>query len=384
MDNLLKSVFDLPDVSFIDNDGIQDMMERLVKNYETKYKEETGQTISLSKADPIRILLYAVALDLYQVEQYVDRAGKQDLLKYSYGAFLDNLAANRGVKRMQPSAAQTTIRFTLSETKNYVVGIPAGTRVTNGNGLYFETEKYAEIKPGSSYADVEAVCTITGVQGNEALPGQINILSDPLPYIKSVSNITTSEGGAELESDESLAERVYLAPSKYSVAGPEDAYIYWARTYNAAIGSVRPTSPEAGEAVIYVLMRDGTMPGTEILTGLQEYLSQNQIRPMTDNVSVKAPEAVSFDINIKYFINQSSAAASASIQREVERAISEYISWQTTVIGRDINPDELCERIKAAGAKRVEITAPTFTVVGDESVAQLSEKTAIYGGLEND
>ena len=41
MDNLLKSVFDLPDVSFIDNDSLEAMMERLVSNYEKRYQEVT-------------------------------------------------------------------------------------------------------------------------------------------------------------------------------------------------------------------------------------------------------------------------------------------------------------------------------------------------------
>ncbi len=114
MDNLLKSVFDLPDVSFIENDTLDAMMQRLVSNYEKRYKEVTGQTVSLGAADVNRVQLYAIALDLFQIEQYVDRAGKQDLLKYSYGEFLDNLAGNRRVTRQQASAARTTIRFTLS------------------------------------------------------------------------------------------------------------------------------------------------------------------------------------------------------------------------------------------------------------------------------
>jgi hypothetical protein len=81
----LQSVFDLPDVSFTDNDTLKAMQTRLIANYEARYKELTGKEISLAPADPMRILLYAVALDLYQIEQYVERAGKQDLLKYSYG-----------------------------------------------------------------------------------------------------------------------------------------------------------------------------------------------------------------------------------------------------------------------------------------------------------
>ncbi|MCX4373690.1 MAG: phage tail protein, partial [Dysosmobacter sp.] len=95
MDNLLKSVFDLPDVSFIENDTLDAMMQRLVANYEKRYKEVTGKAVSLGAADPNRVQLYAIALDLFQIEQYVDRAGKQDLLKYSYGEFLDSLAGNR-------------------------------------------------------------------------------------------------------------------------------------------------------------------------------------------------------------------------------------------------------------------------------------------------
>ena len=96
MPDTLQSVFDLPEVSFIDNDTVDAMMNRMVSNFEKKYKEVTGKSRSLAPADPMRILIYSVALDLYQLEMYTDRAGKQDLLKYSYGEFLDNLGGNRG------------------------------------------------------------------------------------------------------------------------------------------------------------------------------------------------------------------------------------------------------------------------------------------------
>ena len=74
MSDLLKSVFDLPDVSFIGNDTLEAMMQRLVTNYEKRYEEITGTAISLAAGDPIRVLLYAAALDLFQTEEYGDRA----------------------------------------------------------------------------------------------------------------------------------------------------------------------------------------------------------------------------------------------------------------------------------------------------------------------
>ena len=384
MSELLKSLENLPDVSFIDNDSLSGMIERMTANYEKRYQELTGKNVSLGAADPMRILIHAVALDLFQIEQYVDRAGKQDLLKYSYGEFLDNLAGNRGVTRKQPAAARTTLRFTLSETRAYAVSVPAGTRATNGDGVYFRTREYGEIPAGQTFADIEAVCTTEGVEGNNFLPGQINILVDPLPYVSGVANTAVTDGGAALETDESLAERVYLAPASYSVAGPGDAYAYWAKTYNAGVGSVKAVSPRPGEVSVYLLMADGSFPGTEIIQGLQEYLSESQIRPLTDHVSVLAPAAVEFSVSMTYYINRSQASAVLNIQQAVESAVESYLLWQQSEIGRDINPDALIQRVIAAGAKRVALTTPAFAVVEDVQAARCVARNIVYGGLEDD
>ena len=384
MSDSLQSLANLPDVSFIDNDSLSDMTQRMISNYEKRYQELTGISVSLGAADPMRVLIYAVAADLYQLEQYIDRAGKQDLLKYSYGEFLDNLAGNRGVTRKQPSAARTTLRFTLSETKAYAVGIPAGTRVTNGDGVYFQTAEYGEVSPGRLHADIEAVCTAEGVEGNHFLPGQIRILADPLPYVESVENVTETDGGAALETDESLAERVYLAPSSYSVAGPAAAYVYWAKTYHADIGSVKAVSPSPGEVAVYMLMSDGSLPGAEILQGLQDYLSESQIRPLTDHVSVLAPAVVEFRVNLTYYIDRSRASAVWNIRQAVEEAIESWLLWQQSEIGRDINPDALIQRVIAAGAKRVTLDAPAFAAVDDVQAAHCVARNIVYGGLEDD
>ena len=382
--NVLKPLEDLPDISFIENDTIDAMMQRMVANWEARYKKITGREVSLSDSDPMRIALYACTLELYQIEQCVNRAGKQNLLKYSYDGFLDNLAANMAVNRNEASAARTVIRFTASETKTYALAIPAETRLTNGAGVFFKTIAYAEIAPGDTYVDVEAICTDTGEKGNGYLAGQINVLVDPRPYIVTVANTATTAGGAGVESDESLRERTYLAPSSFSVAGPDGAYEYWARTYNSGIGSVKVTSPAPVEVVIYVLMTDGKLPEESVLTGLEEYLQDEKIRPLTDKVTVKAPTALNFGIDLTYYINASNSATAALIQTQVTKAVEEYVTWQTTEIGKDINPSELISRVVKAGAKRVEVTSPVFTRVGGEQVAQCTSKTVNYGGLEDD
>lgn len=384
MPDRMQTVYDLPDVSFTGDDTMEAMLERLIKDYESKYQKLTNRPISLAPADPMRILMHSIALELFMIEQFVERAGKQDLLKYSYGAFLDNLAANRGVTRKQPAPAVTTIRFTISEKKAYAVGIPAGTRVTNGEGIYFETTEYGEVHPGSLFVDIEARCTENGIQGNDFMPGQIAFIVDRVAYVSTVSNITVTSGGTDLESDESLAERTYMAPSSYSVAGPEDAYVYWAKTYNPEIGSVKPTSPSPCQVDVYILMNDGSIPNQEVINGLQDYLMDGNIRPLTDLVTVKAPVIKAFNIDITYYINRSDSAAAATIQQEVSKAVAEYVTWQTTEIGKDINPSELIKRVVAAGAKRVTVNSPTFLTVSETAIGQCTGQTLNYGGLEDD
>lgn len=279
----------------------------------------------------------------------------------------------------------TTLRFTLSAIQNVATGIPAGTRASTAEDIYFATDEYAEIPAGSLCVDVPATCTETGARGNNIQIGSVKTLVDPVPYMKSVSNTTVTSGGADIESDTALAERVYLAPSEYSTAGPEDSYLYHAKAYNPAIGDVVATSNhEAGEVDIVFIMADGSTPGQTIISGLQAYLSDDTIRPMTDVVKVAAPTEVSYTISLTYYINRSDSAQAVTIQSAVSTAVNDYIKWQRH-IGRDINPSKLTALIVAAGAKRVVLTAPTYTAVAATSVPALQGDAVVsYGGLEDD
>lgn len=380
---MIPELENLPEVSFIDNITLDDIQKQLVSDYEQRYETLTGKPCTLRRADPIALTLYACSVLLFQTLLYVDRAGKQDLLKYSYGGYMDNLAAIRGITRLEAKAAVTTVRFTLSQVMTEVVSIPKGTRTTNGE-IYFQTDEYAEIPKGQTYVDVHSTCQTKGIIGNDIPQGGIGILVDMLPYIKSVSNTEITSGGADIESDENLAERIYLAPSGYSVAGPGDAYEYHTMAYNQDIIDVKVSSPAPTEVEIRFLIGEGEIPTGTVIKGLEEYLQDNNIRPLTDKVKVLAPEQEQFSISISYYINRSDSAKANSIQSAVNAAIDDYVRWQTYSIGRDINPSELTKRVVEAGAKRVEVTSPVFTTVPVTTVARLSAKTVTYGGLEDD
>ena len=232
---VIEQIERLPDVSFIDDDiNLDGIQKQMLQDYQDKYMEETGEETVLDRGEPIALILYACSVQIYQMYMYVDRAGKQNLLKYAFGAFLDNLAALKGIERTAAKPATVTMRFTLSEAQTGAIAIPAGTRVTDGEA-YFTTDKYAEIKAGETTVDVACTSIETGVDLNGIHEGAIQTLVDPIPYIESVTNITETDGGADPESDESLKDRIYIAPSRYSTAGTEEAYIYWVKTYNSTI-----------------------------------------------------------------------------------------------------------------------------------------------------
>ena len=225
MPDEMNAIKSLPDISFIDNKTIDQVRQEMVADYESFISEATGQTVSLERSSVHRMELYAAAAQIYQAMQYIDRQGKQSILKYSYSDFLDNLASFKGVTRNPAAAATTTVRFTLSAERDTATGIPQGTRVSTAGSIYFATDVYAEIPAGSTTVDVPATCTVAGTDGNGLAIGELTTIVDPIPYVASVSNTTATEGGAEIESDADLAERVFLAPGAYSTAGPEDGYI---------------------------------------------------------------------------------------------------------------------------------------------------------------
>lgn len=373
-----------PEISFIDNCTVDEVLAQMINDYQEKYKEITGKNVPLGQANPYRLIMYACSLQIYQGMQYADHAGKMGLLPYSRGEYLDNLGAMRGVKRIEPTAASTVLQFSIDNAIGSVVAIPAGTRVTNGNEVFFATDEYAEIPAGELSVTVPATCTTTGTGGNGFEPGEFSVLVNTLPYISDVTNTETTYGGADTEDDESLKDRIFNAPSSYSNAGSAGAYEYHTKSVNRTISDVVVTSPSAGCVDIYFVCDGGVLPEESLINEVTDYLMDGNVRPLTDKVTVHAPTTQEYDVELTYYIASSDKSAVATIQANVNTAVSVYNAWQTEKIGRDINPSHLIQMIMQAGAKRVEVSSPSFTALNETTIAKLGTVSMKYGGLEND
>ena len=373
-----------PEISFIDNSTIDEVLTAMINDFLDKYEEETGERISLAKANPYRLIMYACAVQIYQAMQYADYAGKMSFLTYANGEYLDNLAALRGISRKTATPAKTTLQFSIESVISSAVAIPAGTRVTNGNDVYFATDEYAEIPAGQTSVSVAATCTEAGTVGTGFAVGEFSTLVNTIAYVANATNTVETYGGAEAENDEDLKERIYEAPGGYSTTGPNDAYIFHTKNASADIGDVYVTSESPGEVDVYFTMNDGTIPSASVIAEVESYLNDRTIRPLTDNVSVKAPMTSIYNIDLTYYIGTSDTSAVSTIQDDVAAAVSAYNIWQTEKIGRDINPSYLIKKIMEAGAKRVVVNSPTFTVLNESTVAKTGTVTVNYGGVEHD
>lgn len=373
-----------PDISFIDNATSDKVMTQMIGDYQEKYKEITGKEASLAKADPYRLIMYACSLQIYQGMQYADRAGKQGLLKYSKGDKLENLAALRGVDRIDSTAATTTLQFSIESAITSAVAIPAGTRVTNGSDVYFATDEYAEISAGETSVTVKATCTATGAAGNGFEAGEFTTLVNTLPYISAVANIVATSGGADTEDDENLRDRIFNAPASYSTAGSAGAYEYHTKAVDSSISDVVVDRPSPGCVTVYFIVDGGKLPDETMIERVTDYLDDRTRRPLTDNVSVQAPVTQEYDVEFTYYINSSDKSAASTIQSNVETAVSIYNTWQTEKISRDINPSYLIQKLMDAGVKRVDVVSPVHTVLDKTTIAKLGSVTVNYGGLEDD
>lgn len=379
-----------PDISFVDTDT-EALVNRLIKAYELF----TNRT--LYPADPARLFILWIADIIMQERVIIDTAAKQNVPRYAEGIYLDSLAEIfKDTPRIQPQAAWTTLRFYISAAQPSAQTIPSGTRATVDGEITFATEETVSIPPGAMYADARAVCIATepdpesgepitiGEKGNGFTPGQITQIVDLYPFYEKVENITTSEGGADRETDKAFYERLSDSMETFSTAGPLGAYIYWAKTASEKITDVKPSSPEPGVADIRILLENGELPDAEIIQRVLDSVNADKTRPFTDFVQVSAPDRSLYDIDLTYYIPQPRENGAALIQAEVEKAVEKYRRWQSEKMGRDINPDELTHLLKQAGTKRAVIRSPVFTFVENNAVAVAGNVNVLYGGIEDE
>lgn len=373
----MKSIYDLKEIEFVEIDANKIEAEAVAM-----LENELGK--NLYPGSPERILLISLLSIIIQQRALINDTGKQNLLAYSRGDRLEHIGALVGEERADYTFAYTTLKFTLSTALTFVHVIPRGTRVTADGLIYFEVENDTEIPIGKTQIEILARCTIPGQKGNGFLPGQINQIVTPFPFFDSVENATESYGGLDNESDDQLRQKIHEAPESFSVAGPDGAYLYWARKASPLVVDAEVYSPTPGVVHLVPLLKNGDIPTDEIINVIFEVCNSKEVRPLTDQLEVLKPSIIHYGLDIEYWIGEENKPFINQINEKVIKAIDEYELWQKSKLGRDINPSRLISMLISAGAKRVNVNTPIFTKLEKNQVAYLQTKNVLYKGVEND
>lgn len=372
-----------PEYQFVDA-GVDELAASLVREYEAL----AGTTVQPDS--PERVIIQWAAGIIVHERVLMNYIGSQNIPSRADGENLDALAELMYLpKRPQAAAAVCTQRFYISEPQKSAILVPKGTRVTSSGGPIWETVGDVYVNIGESYADVQARCQTPGKAGNGYTPGQLNTLIDIYDYYSKTENITASDGGADAATDDEFYELMRASMDAYSCAGARGSYEYFARQVSTEIADVIANSPTPGVVKLYVLMSDGTLAAEEIKAAVLAACSADTVRPLTDQVFVEDAEQVKYNIDFTYYTQTGSGRSAVEIQTAVDNAVREYIRWQDTKLGRDINPDELRERLYHTGIKRIELREPAFTKLQNDSlsvpqVGQAGEITVVNGGYEDE
>ena len=177
-----------------------------------------------------------------------------------------------------------------------------------------------------------------------------------------------------------IRDSIYDSRYTYSTAGAEQAYIYSTQAFSTLIDDVVVLNPSDANIDIYILMADRTQATSAFLEELENYLDDPDIKPLTDNITVKNVTRVNYAISVEYKIYDTDLSKLAETQKAIAAAAEEFKAWQSARIGRDISSQKLISLLIAAGAAQVTINSPLDTKVEANEIAYCESTSIEYKG----
>jgi phage-related baseplate assembly protein len=363
--------------------------DRIEREMVARYEEATGKTTTPSQLERLLIKVFAYQQTLTQIA--ANEAAKQNLIAYSTYPFLDYLAQMFGVSRLDATPARTTLRFEFDEDiafANAVGIIPAGTLVATPDSKYeFATLKSTTINVTNSFAEIECESTAQTSGANGYVENQAWRLRDPLAYVKTeVMNLQKTFSGSDREIDERLRERIYAAPDSFSTCGTRKAYRYHALTVNSQIldcyvaGNADDTSIPSGTVKVYLLSQplidNDAVQAQNLVNAVQEYLSDERIRPLTDTVVVANAEFqnVAATITVKRYIDSDAA----KVVSETRASYQQFAAAIKRKMGKDLVASQVIKALSVPGVYDIAIQfSPQPSAIAPTRVVNLNSVTFI-------
>ncbi len=230
---------------------------------------------------------------------------------------LDRVAGAYGVTRNPATSATGAVTFTGTESSV----IAAGTLVATEAGRVFKVDAEAVIPVGGT---VSANVTANEVGAAYNVPiASVVVIPVPLVGVDSVTNPAEIAGGADIESDASLRERLLMRIRYPSASGCAADYVRWAREISGiSAASCVPLWDGAGTVKVVVAGAGMTPVGAELLGEVEDYIET--VRPIGADVTVVS--VTSLPVNVAATLVLESGYTVVGVQDAVEAALEAVIA----------------------------------------------------------
>jgi phage-related baseplate assembly protein len=184
------------------------------------------------------------------------------------------------------------------------------------------------------------------------------------------------------ESDEDFRARIQLSFEGYTTAGSEGSYIFHALSADGDVKDASAVSPSPGVVNVYVLSRTGTGAATgALIAKVNAALNAEDIRPMTDQVTVAAASIVPF--GIAAVLTMYPGPDSDVVRQAAVKALDSYIA-SVSRIGYDVTRAGIIAALMQPGVQNVSLTSPAADlVIGDSQAAYCNAKNVTVAGSTN-
>ncbi len=314
-------------------DSYSEILSRMKENFALK----AGYVPSDASDCGLRLQTYAS--EIFEAYLYAEWLKKQMFIQSADGESLDKHASAYGLTRLEGTKATGRVVFSLTETLETDVIIPAGTQVISKDGLNYYTDVTVKIVSGEGEVGADVTAEECGAGYNcgkddieQIGKNEIQVVGISMKNIITVKSIEVG-GGTDTEQDEFLRERL-LNKIRYPSTGANIGYYRDLLSNVSGVRSVNFLLNEDHKSVVSAFLGgNGTVVSSETVAQAQEVLNElGQV-----GIDIMALAAVSEPVDISIEISVAIGYDFNRVQDECELVLHNYLS--TRSVGEKITVD---------------------------------------------
>ena len=308
----------------------------------------------------------------------IQLTGESNLVDFATGQGLDEIGKFSKTPRLDSQPATCTATVTRQDA-TIARTLAAGAFGALAKGtMRFAVDQDWLMPAGVASIDIVLVAEDLGPGGNDLSPGSIVTLDPALEGI-TITNTSTTAGGAEPEDDDRYRLRLKEAIRSLSVAGPRQAYRALVMAYSPLVADVGVLKIGDGRVGIYPLMTTG-LPDVATTTRIHGVLDDDWVVPFTVDVQVYPPTVLDYAIRVR--ITTLRGADPGRVMRDARLALDAYLKPRAYQLGMDVVRSQIIAALSVPGVYTVQLDFPAEdTVIQDDTWARCSSIDLAHVGV---